>query len=84
MSQVGVPIVSEAAIVIVMVLPSLVKLVVGLLDAIATEVSVGAVRSAVHEKVLDTALPLVTESVYAPAFTLTVTAPLAEAVQVAE
>ena len=83
-SQVGVPIVSDAAIVIVIVLPSLLSVVVGLLDAIATEVRVGAVMSAVQANVLDTVLPLVTESVYAPAFTLTVTAPLAEAVQVAE
>ncbi|MBO61844.1 MAG: hypothetical protein CMO63_07760 [Verrucomicrobiales bacterium] len=82
-AHVGVPIVSEEVNARVIVFPSMLRSLSALLEFSVTEVSVGAVRSAVQEKVLDTALPLLTESVYAPAFTLTVTAPLAEAVQVA-
>ena len=85
MAQVGVPIVSDEVNANVTVFPSILsESSLPLSVDKATDVRVGAVMSAVQAKVLDTVLPLVTESVNAPAFTLTVTAPLAEAVQVAE
>ena len=66
-AHVGVPIVSEEVNAKVIVSPSMLRSLSALLEFSVTEVSVGAVRSAVHEKVFDAALPLVTESVNAPA-----------------
>lgn len=83
-AHVGVPIVSEEVNARVIVFPSMLRSLSALLEFSVTEVSVGAVRSAVQENVLDAVLPFVTESVYAPAPTETETAPLAEAVHVAE
>ena len=83
-AHVGVPIVSEEVNARVIVFPSMLRSLSALLEFSVTEVSVGAVRSAVQAKVFDAVLPLVTESVNAPAATWTETAPLPVAVHVAE
>ena len=83
MAQVGVAMVSEDVNANETVSPSLVRTVLALFDVSATDVSVGAVTSAVHENVLDAVLGLVTESVYAPALITTDFAPSDVAVQVA-
>ena len=67
----------------VIVFPSMLMSLFALFEFSVTDVSVGAVTSAVHENVLDAVLGLVTESVYAPALITTDFAPSAEAVQVA-
>ena len=83
MAQVGVAMVSEDVNANEIVFPSMLISLFALFEFRVTDVSVGAVTSAVQENVLDAVLGLVTESVYAPALITTDFAPSEEAVQVA-